>query len=376
MSIKTTIDNLDFTFEYADCTWTIATEYNFVEYYCLDAKFAPLKTHTPEQIRELLKYKAAWKLLDSEPGHRHIMISWNVPLLGMNIIVQLDKRQTSVSEDIDVRFKRQEVQVKKMEERHKKEVAALADELAKLKRQLELRDKRISMMIGYDDAKDDVWIKYSDNSPEAKVAYDAFINAWLDTIVQIDKDGKLMYGVVNLSNGQKLVNYERDIKKFLLTGGLLGKRIYKYNKDEKKFNGMLGSNKCTMINTTDSTSGLLYNVFKTHIDYFDDRDNSVGISIDMNYRKYKLSESYISYEIAPNGNEYSNTAYNKMDRNKYFPNCYDSNKFIPNYVLIDEIKCSYSGNHLYKVLWSPYNEKHDSRNSSKVWLIYEARILD
>jgi hypothetical protein len=133
MSITTTINNIAFTFELdADECWNIYAEHNFIEYVARDAKFTPLKTSTAAQIQELLKYDGQWEWFvaknDKGVESRNIMLWWFVPLLDMKIIVQLEKKQTSVAEDVEVRFKMQEKQIAELQAEHKTELTKLRDE--------------------------------------------------------------------------------------------------------------------------------------------------------------------------------------------------------------------------------------------------------
>jgi hypothetical protein len=142
MSITTTINNIAFTFELdADEHWNIYAEHNFIEYVARDAKFTPLKTSTAAQIQELLKYDGQWEWFvaknDKEVESRNIMLWWFVPLLDMKIIVQLEKKQTSIAEDVEVCFKMQEKQIAELQAEHKTELTKLRDkhraELTKLR---------------------------------------------------------------------------------------------------------------------------------------------------------------------------------------------------------------------------------------------------
>jgi hypothetical protein len=196
MSITTTINKIAFTFELdADEHWNIYAEHNFIEYVARDAKFTPLKTSTAAQIQELLKYDGQWEWFvaknDKGVESRNIMLWWFVPLLDMKIIVQLEKKQTSIAEDVEVRFKMQEKQIAELQAEHKTELTKLRDEhtatvkklvkdfsaeIVKLQSQFDrmaLRNKR--MVIHFEMQGDKLKVSYEDKSPEATRAYNAYM---------------------------------------------------------------------------------------------------------------------------------------------------------------------------------------------------------
>jgi hypothetical protein len=196
MSITTTINNIAFTFELdADECWNIYAEHNFIDYVARDAKFTPLKTTNLAQIQELLKYDGQWEWFvaknDKGVESRNIMLWWFVPLLDMKIIVQLEKKQTSVAEDVEVCFKMQEKQIAELQAEHKTELTKLRDEhsatvkklvkdfsaeIVKLQSQFDrmtLRNKR--MVIHFEMQGDKLKVSYEDKSPEATRAYNAYM---------------------------------------------------------------------------------------------------------------------------------------------------------------------------------------------------------
>jgi hypothetical protein len=119
------------------------------------------------------------------------MLWWFVPLLDMKIIVQLEKKQTSVAEDVEVRFKMQEKQIAELQAEHKIELTKLRDEhtatvknlvkdfsaeIVKLQSQFDkmaLRNKR--MVIHFEMQGDNLKVSYEDKSPEATRAYNAYM---------------------------------------------------------------------------------------------------------------------------------------------------------------------------------------------------------
>jgi hypothetical protein len=154
-----------------------------------------LKTSTAAQIQELLKYDGQWEWFvaknDKGVESRNIMLWWFVPLLDMKIMVQLEKKQTSVAEDVEVRFKMQEKQIAELQAEHKTELTKLRDEhsatvkklvkdfsaeIVKLQSQFDrmaLRNKR--MVIHFEMQGDKLKVSYEDKSPEATRAYNAYM---------------------------------------------------------------------------------------------------------------------------------------------------------------------------------------------------------